>query len=96
MNFPCRNISFAACYILGYAALGRGKVNRKEPNMKYFTVCCDTKELKVYIEFLYRDAKQHCGLEDCQARSKINSIFRVSCEKFIYIFANKSNDCKTN
>ena len=27
------------------------------------------------IEFLYRDAKQHAGLEDCQARSKINSIF---------------------
>jgi len=22
------------------------------------------------IEFLYRDAKQHCGIEDCQARSK--------------------------
>ncbi len=22
------------------------------------------------IEFIYRDAKQHCGLEDCQARSK--------------------------
>ena len=22
------------------------------------------------IEFLYRDARQHCGLEDCQARSK--------------------------
>jgi hypothetical protein len=22
------------------------------------------------IEFLYRDAKQHCGLTDCQARSK--------------------------
>jgi hypothetical protein len=22
------------------------------------------------IEFLYRDAKQHCGLEDCQGRSK--------------------------
>ena len=22
------------------------------------------------IEFLYRDAKQHCGLEDCQARSQ--------------------------
>jgi hypothetical protein len=22
------------------------------------------------IEFLYRDAKQHCGLENCQARSK--------------------------
>ena len=22
------------------------------------------------IEFLYRDAKQYCGLEDCQARSK--------------------------
>ena len=22
------------------------------------------------IEFLYRDAKQHCGLEDCQAQSK--------------------------
>ena len=100
-----------------------GKVNRKEPNMKYFTICCDTKELKVYnamvyckalgkninlsiavfykngkeiarklyfstdlkmtgmkivsyyrsrfqIEFLYRDAKQHAGLEDCQARSR--------------------------
>jgi len=100
-----------------------GKVNRNEPNMKYFTLCCDTKELKVYnaivyckafeqeinlsiavfykngkevarklyfstdlkmegmkivssyrsrfqIEFLYRDAKQYCGLEDCQARSK--------------------------
>jgi len=100
-----------------------GQVNRKEPNMKYFTLCHHTNELKVYnaivyckafeqkinlsiavfyrngkevarklyfstdlkmegmkivsyyhsrfqIEFLYRDAKQHCGLEDCQARSK--------------------------
>ena len=100
-----------------------GRVNRKEPNLKYFTLCYDTNELKVYnaivyckafeqkinlsiaifykkgkevarklyfstdlkmdgmkivsyyrsrfqIEFLYRDAKQHCGLEDCQARSK--------------------------
>jgi hypothetical protein len=101
-----------------------GKVNRKEPNMKHFSLCYDTKELQIYnaivyskafkqninlsmavfynkngkelarklyfstdlkmdavkivsyyrsrfqIEFLYRDAKQHCGLEDCQARSK--------------------------
>jgi hypothetical protein len=100
-----------------------GRVNAKEPDMKYFTLCYDAKELQVYnalvfcksldrlinlsiavfykngkeitrklyfstdtkmdgmkvvayyrsrfqIEFLYRDAKQHCGLEDCQARSK--------------------------
>jgi len=32
------------------------------------------------IEFLYRDAKQHCGLEDCQARSKnkLNFHFNVA------------------
>ena len=32
------------------------------------------------IEFLYRDAKQHCGLEDCQARSenKLNFHFNAS------------------
>ena len=100
-----------------------GRVNPDEPDMNYFTLCYNTKELKVYnaivyckafeqninlsitvfykngkevarklyfstdlkmdgmkivsyyrsrfqIEFLYRDAKQHCGLEDCQARSK--------------------------
>jgi len=32
------------------------------------------------IEFIYRDAKQHCGLEDCQARSekKLNFHFNVA------------------
>jgi hypothetical protein len=32
------------------------------------------------IEFLYRDAKQHCGLEDCQARSqnKLNFHFNAA------------------
>jgi hypothetical protein len=100
-----------------------GRVNPDEPDMNCFTLCYNTKELKVYhatvyckafgrninlaitvfykngkeiarklyfstdlkmegmkivsyyrsrfqIEFLYRDARQHCGLEDCQARSK--------------------------
>jgi hypothetical protein len=102
-----------------------GKVNPKEPDMNFFTLCYNTAELKIYnaivycmafdkrkinlsmavfynkngkevarklyfstdlemdgmkivsyyrsrfqIEFLYRDAKQHGGLEDCQARSK--------------------------
>jgi len=101
-----------------------GRVKRSEPDMDFFTLCYNAKELKVYnaivyykafgrninlsiavffnsdgkevarklyfstdlkmdgikivsyyrsrfqIEFLYRDAKQHCGLEDCQARSK--------------------------
>jgi hypothetical protein len=104
-----------------------GRVNQKEPDMNYFKLLLDTKELKIYnsivyckafkrninlsiavfykekdgqrlelcrkmyfsthlkqdgvkivsyyrsrfqIEFLYRDAKQHCGLVDCQARSK--------------------------
>ena len=101
-----------------------GRVKPSEPDMNFFTLCHDTKDLKVYnatvcckafgrninlsiavffnsdgkevarklyfstglkmdgfkivsyyrsrfqIEFLYRDAKQHCGLEDCQARSK--------------------------
>jgi hypothetical protein len=110
-----------------------GKVNPKEPNMKYFTICHNTDELKVYnaivyygafkqninlsiavfykngkeiarklyfstdlkmngmkivsyyrsrfqIEFLYRDAKQHAGLEDCQARShnKLNFHFNAA------------------
>jgi hypothetical protein len=111
-----------------------GKVNKKEPNMKYFTLCYDSKILKIYnsivysrafkqninlsiavfykkggkeitrklyfstdlkmdgvkivcyyrsrfqIEFLYRDAKQHSGLEDCQARSKnkLNFHFNVA------------------
>jgi len=30
------------------------------------------------IEFLYRDAKQHCGLEDCQARSKNKLYFHFN------------------
>jgi hypothetical protein len=100
-----------------------GRVKPGEPDMNFFTLCCNTDELKVYnaivyckafkqiinlsitvfykngkevarklyfstdlkmtgmkivsyyrsrfqIEFLYRDAKQHCGLEHCQARSK--------------------------
>jgi hypothetical protein len=100
-----------------------GRVNPAEPDMNCFTLCYNTKELKVYnaivyckafgrninlsitvfykngkevarklyfstdlkmdgmkivscyrsrfqIEFLYRDARQHCGLEDGQARSK--------------------------
>jgi len=110
-----------------------GKVNPKEPNMKYFTMCYNTNEVKVYntivycrsfkrninlsiavfyktgkeiarklyfstdlkmdgmkivayyrsrfqIEFLYRDAKQHAGLEDCQARSrnKLNFHFNAA------------------
>jgi hypothetical protein len=111
-----------------------GKVNRKEPDMKHFTLCYDTEDIKVYntivyckafkqninlsiavfynktgkevarklyfstdlkmdgtkivsyyrsrfqIEFLYRDAKQHCGLEDCQARSqnKLNFHFNAA------------------
>ena len=111
-----------------------GRVNPKEPDMKFFTLCCNQPELKVYntivyckafkqkinlsiavfynkngkevarklyfstdlkmngmkivsyyrsrfqIEFLYRDAKQHCGLEDCQARSqnKLNFHFNAA------------------
>jgi hypothetical protein len=101
-----------------------GKVKASNPNMDWFKLVHDSKELKVYnthlfceamnrrlinvslvvfykngketarklyfstdltldgmkiftwyssrfqIEFIYRDAKQHCGLEDCQARSK--------------------------
>jgi len=30
------------------------------------------------IEFLYRDAKQHCGLEDCQGRSKNKLNFHLN------------------
>jgi hypothetical protein len=108
-----------------------GRVNPAEPDMNYFTLCYNTKELKVYnaivyckafgqninlsitvfykngkevarklyfstdlkmdgmkivsyyrsrfqIEFLYRDAKQHCGLEDCQARSKNKLDFHLN------------------
>jgi len=101
-----------------------GRVKPTEQDMNFFTLCHNTKELKIYnaivyckafarkinlsiavfyndngketarklyfstdlemngiklvscyrsrfqIEFLYRDAKQHCGLEHCQARSK--------------------------
>ena len=33
-----------------------------------------------HIEFLYRDAKQHCGMKDCQARSenKLNFHFNAA------------------
>jgi hypothetical protein len=110
-----------------------GRVITTEPDMKYFTLICDTGELKIYnaivyckafkrninlaitvfydekgketrklyfstdtqmdglkivsyyrsrfqIEFLYRDAKQHTGLENCQARSnnKLHSHFNAA------------------
>ena len=111
-----------------------GRVKSSVPDMNFFTLCYNTKELKVYnavvyckalgrninlsiavfyndngkevarklyfstdlkmeginivscyrsrfqIEFLYRDAKQHCGLEDCQARSenKLNFHFNAA------------------
>jgi hypothetical protein len=110
-----------------------GKVNPKEPDCNYFTICHNSNELKVYnaivycrsfkqtinlsiavfykngkqiarklyfstdlkidgmkivsyyrsrfqIEFLYRDAKQHAGLEHCQARSpnKLNFHFNAA------------------
>ena len=128
-----------------------GKINPKEPDMKYFTLCYHSKELKIYnaivysrackrninlsitvfykngkeiarklyfatdlkmdgvkivryyrsrfqIEFLYRDAKQHCGLEDCQARSKnkLNFHFNaalttVNIAKIHWLDTKKSN-----
>jgi hypothetical protein len=128
-----------------------GRVNPAEPDMNYFTLCYNTKELKVYnaiayckafgrkinlsitvfykngkevtrklyfstdlkmdgmkivsyyrsrfqIEFLYRDAKQHCGLEDCQARSKnkLNFHFNaaltaVNLAKIHWLDTRKSN-----
>jgi len=50
------------------------------------------------IEFLYRDAKQHCGLEDCQARSKnkLNFHFNaalttVNVAKLHWLDTKKSN-----
>jgi hypothetical protein len=50
------------------------------------------------IEFLYRDAKQHCGLEDCQARSenKLNFHFNaaltaVNLAKVHWINTRKAN-----
>ena len=110
-----------------------GRVKPAQPDMNFFTLCHNTKELKVYnsivyckafgqkvnlsiavfykngkevarklyfstdlemgamqivshyrsrfqIEFLYRDAKQHCGLENCQARSenKLNFHFNAA------------------
>jgi hypothetical protein len=110
-----------------------GRVIPANPDMNFFTLCYNSKELKVYnaivfckafgqtinlsiavfykngketarklyfstdlkmegikivsyyrsrfqIEFLYRDAKQHCGLEDCQARSenKLNFHFNAA------------------
>lgn len=111
-----------------------GRVKPSVPDMNFFTLCYNTKALKVYnavvyckafgqninlaiavfysdngkevtrklyfstdlkmdgikivscyrsrfqIEFLYRDAKQHCGLEDCQARSenKLNFHFNAA------------------
>ena len=119
----------------GRTKIYAGRVNPAEPDMNFFTLCHNTKELKVYnaivycyafdkrkinlsiavfynkngkevarklyfstdlkmdglkivsyyrsrfqIEFLYRDAKQHCGLEDCQARSqnKLNFHFNTA------------------
>jgi len=51
------------------------------------------------IEFLYRDAKQHCGLEDCQARSKNKLHFHfnvalttVNIAKFHWLDLRKSHD----
>ena len=130
-----------------------GKVNCKEPNMKYCRLCYCSKELKIYnvivysrafkqninlsitvfynkqgkeitrklyfstdlkmdgvkivryyrsrfqIEFLYRDAKQHAGLEDCQARSqkKLNFHFNtalttVNLAKINWLENRKSNN----
>jgi hypothetical protein len=50
-------------------------------------------------EFLYRDAKQHCGLEDCQARSKnkLNFHFNaalttVNLAKIHWLNTRKSNE----
>jgi hypothetical protein len=51
------------------------------------------------IEFLYRDAKQHCGLEDCQARSKNKlhfhfnaSLTTVNIAKIQWLDNRKSDD----
>jgi hypothetical protein len=128
-----------------------GQVNPTDPDMKYFTLCHKSDELKVYnaivyckamkrninlsiavfykkgkevarklyfstdlkmeglkivayyrsrfqIEFLYRDAKQHCGLEDCQARSKNKLHFHfnaaltaVNVAKLHWLDTRKSN-----
>ena len=50
------------------------------------------------IEFLYRDAKQHCGLEDCQARSENKLYFHfntalttVNLAKIHWLETRKSN-----
>jgi len=51
------------------------------------------------IEFLYRDAKQHCGLEDCQARSKNKLHFHfnaalttINLAKMHWLDTRKSDD----
>jgi len=51
------------------------------------------------IEFLYRDAKQHCGLEDCQARSQNKLYFHfntalttVNLAKFHWLETRKTDN----
>jgi hypothetical protein len=51
------------------------------------------------IEFLYRDAKQHCGLQDCQARSKNKLDFHfnaaltaVNLAKIYWLDTRKTNE----
>lgn len=53
------------------------------------------------IEFLYRDAKQHCGLTDCQGRSENKlhfhfnaSLTTVSLAKAVYYMPRKSKNLK--
>jgi hypothetical protein len=129
-----------------------GRVKPAEPDMNFFTLCCNSEELKVYnaivyckafkrninlsiavfykngkevarklyfstdlkmdgmkivsyyrsrfqIEFLYRDAKQHCGLEECQARSRNKLDFHfnmalttVNVAKIHWLDRRKSNN----
>jgi len=129
-----------------------GRVNASAPDMDFFTLVCNTEQLKVYnaivyckafgrtinlsiavfykngkevarklyfstdlkmdgmkivsyyrsrfqIEFLYRDAKQYCGLEDCQARSKnkLNFHFNaaltaINLAKIHWLDTRKSDD----
>jgi hypothetical protein len=52
------------------------------------------------IEFLYRDAKQHCGLEDCQARSKNKLDFHfnaaLTAVNLAKIYCFDNNICQNN
>jgi hypothetical protein len=50
---------------------------------RYLSACCSKSvhllsPLRFQIEFLLRDAKQHSGLEDCQARSKNKLAFHFN------------------